>query len=91
MIESSILVHVYLQIKIIIPSSIIQCHACIYIYMYASLPPQAIHQRDELAERLAEVEEELTMAVQEIKKLDNANKQMGDVCITVTYAHFLVG
>ena len=61
------------------------------MYMYASLPPQAIHQRDELAERLAEVEEELTMAVQEIKKLDNANKQMGDVCITVTYAHFLVG
>ena len=28
------------------------------------------------------------MAVQEIKKLDNANKQMGDVCKTVAYAHY---
>ena len=41
--------------------------------------PQAIHQRDELAERVGEVEEELTMAIQEIKKLDNANKQINDV------------
>jgi hypothetical protein len=32
-----------------------------------------------LAERVGEVEEELTMAIQEIKKLDNANKQMSDV------------
>ena len=54
--------------------------------------PQAIHQRDELAERVGEVEEELTMAIQEIKKLDNANKQMSDVCKpmlipTLLYAH----
>ena len=47
--------------------------------------PQAIHQRDELAERLAEVEEELTMAIQEIKKLNTANKQMNDVCKTMVH------
>ena len=32
---------------------------------------------------MAEVEEELAMAIQEIKKLDNANKQMSDVCKTI--------
>ena len=72
MIESSVLVHVYSQIKIIVLSSI---YNIMFIYTCTCmLPPQAIHQRDELAERLAEVEEELTMAVQEIKKLDNANR-----------------
>ena len=53
------------------------------------MSPQAIHQRDELAERVAEVEEELAMAIQEIKKLDNANKQMSDVCQTVINTHLL--
>ena len=72
MIESSLLVHVYSQIKIIVLSSI---YNIMFIYRCTCmLPPQAIHQCDELAERLAEVEEELTMAVQEIKKLDNANR-----------------
>ena len=47
--------------------------------------PQAIHQRDELAERVGEVEEELTMAIQEIKKLDSANKQMSDVSKTIAH------
>ena len=49
------------------------------LYVCLSVSPQAIHQRDELAERVAEVEEELTMAIQEIKKLDAANKHLSDV------------
>ena len=56
---------------------------------FLSPPPllllQAIHQRDELAERVGEVEEELTMAIQEIKKLDSANKQMSDVSKTTAH------
>ena len=69
-------------------------HVYTFIHVHVCFLPsssQAIYQHDELAERLAAVEEELTMAVHEIKKLDNANKQMGDVCKTVAYAHFLVG
>ena len=46
---------------------------------------QALHLRDELAERAQELEEELTMAISEMKKLNNANKQMNDVRDIVCY------
>lgn len=40
-----------------------------------------IHLRDELAEKVGELDEELTLALTEIKRLKNANKKMvAEVC-----------
>ena len=62
----------------------------IYTYMYMYMW-QAIHLRDELAERMQEVEEELNMAISEIKKLNNANKQMSDVShASSTYSNMIL-
>ncbi len=46
--------------------------------------PQAIHTRDELAEKVQELEEELSMAIKELQSqqfgIKAANKQMSEVC-----------
>ncbi len=52
-----------------------------YLINGASLPslPQVMSQREEMSEKIQELEEELTMALSELKKYKESNKHFKEV------------